>query len=155
MRKLNLHIKQTKIYTCMKDDLQLGKLKENCLLLKLYRKLRKMFTYRDCCLAVRVSLLWTGMYRDLLSAIWVLVTQASHRIIRATHISLKHLTHLTLEHLTGDQKVAGSIPVWGSETFFWVCNKAWVANSFPLNWNISKTKQGNQKLQNMLNTLSF
>ena len=23
-----------------------------------------------------------------------------------------------LEHLTGDQKVAGSIPVWGSETFF-------------------------------------
>ena len=27
----------------MKDDLQLGKLKENCLLLKLYRKLRKMF----------------------------------------------------------------------------------------------------------------
>ena len=27
----------------MKDDLQLGKLKENCLLLKLYRKLRNMF----------------------------------------------------------------------------------------------------------------
>ena len=27
----------------MKDDLQLGILKENCLLLKLYRKLRKMF----------------------------------------------------------------------------------------------------------------
>ena len=27
----------------MEDDLQLGKLKENCLLLKLYRKLRKMF----------------------------------------------------------------------------------------------------------------
>ena len=26
----------------MKDDLQLGKLKESCLLLKLYRKLRKM-----------------------------------------------------------------------------------------------------------------
>ena len=25
------------------DDLQLGKLKKNCLLLKLYRKLRKMF----------------------------------------------------------------------------------------------------------------
>ena len=23
-----------------------------------------------------------------------------------------------LERLTGDQKVAGSIPVWGSETFF-------------------------------------
>ena len=48
--------------------------KENCLLLKLYRKLRKMF---------------------------------------------------------GDQ-VTGSIPVWGSETFFWVSDKAWVANSFPL-----------------------
>ena len=32
----------------------------------------------------------------------------------------------------GNQKVAGSIPVCGSETFFWVCDKAWVANSFPL-----------------------
>ena len=30
-----------RIYMYMKDDLQLGKLKENCLLLKLYRKLRK------------------------------------------------------------------------------------------------------------------
>ena len=29
-------------------------------------------------------------------------------------------------NLTGDQKVAGSIPIWGSETFFWVCDKAWV-----------------------------
>ena len=48
-----------------------------------------------------------------LSAIWVLVAQ-------------------WLEHLTGDQKVAGSIPVWVSEAFFWVCDKAWVANSFPL-----------------------
>ena len=27
----------------MKDDLHLGKLKENCFLLKLYRKLRKTF----------------------------------------------------------------------------------------------------------------
>ena len=57
----------------MKDDLQLGKLKENCLLLKLYRKLRKMFlspyVRRDCCLAVRVSRLRTGTYRGLLSAI--------------------------------------------------------------------------------------
>ena len=62
--------------------------------------------------AVRVSRLRTGTYRGLLSAIWVLVAQ-------------------WLERLTGDQKVAGSIPVWDSETFFWVCNKAWVANSFP------------------------
>ena len=37
-----------------------------------------------------------------------------------------------LERLTGDQKVTFSIPVWGSETFFWVCDKAWVAKSFPL-----------------------
>ena len=28
---------------CMKDDLQRGKLKENCLLLKLYHKLEKCF----------------------------------------------------------------------------------------------------------------
>ena len=53
----------------------------------------------------------TGTYRGLLSAIWVLVAQ-------------------WLERLTGDQKVAGPIPVWGSETFFWVCDKAWVANNF-------------------------
>ena len=66
-----------------------------------------------CCLAVRVSRLRTGTHRNLLSAIWVLVAQ-------------------WLERLTGDQKVAGSIRVWGSETFFWVCDKAWVANSFPL-----------------------
>ena len=52
------------------DDLQLGKLKENCLLLKL----------KENCLLL----------------------------------------------------FAGSIPVWGSETFFRVCDKAWVANSFPL-----------------------
>ena len=55
----------------------------------------------------------TGIYRGLLSAIWVLVAQ-------------------WLERLTGDQKVAGSIPVWASETFFWVCDKAWVANSYPV-----------------------
>ena len=54
-----------------------------------------------------------SIHRGLLSAIWVLVAQ-------------------WLEHLTSDQKVAGSIPIWGSETFFWVCHKAWVANSFPL-----------------------
>ena len=34
--------KHIMLYICMKDDLQLGKLMENCLLLKLYRKLRKM-----------------------------------------------------------------------------------------------------------------
>ena len=53
-------------------------------------------------------------HRSLLSAIWVLVAQ-------------------WLERLTGDQKVAGSIPVWDSET--WVCDKAWVANSFPILYN--------------------
>ena len=54
----------------------------------------------------------TCPYPGLRSAIWVLVAQ-------------------WLERLTGDQKVAGSIPVWGSETFLWVCDKAWVANTFP------------------------
>ena len=32
----------------MKDDLQLGKLKENCLLLKLYRKIRKKREKKVC-----------------------------------------------------------------------------------------------------------
>ena len=32
----------------MKDDLQLGKLKENCLLLKLYRKIRKKRGNKVC-----------------------------------------------------------------------------------------------------------
>ena len=40
-------------------------------------------------------------------AIWVLVAQ-------------------WLERLTRDQKIAGSISVWGSETLFWVCDKALV-----------------------------
>ena len=61
--------------------------------------------------------LMTQMYQlpglRCISTIWVLVAQ-------------------WLERLTGDQKVAGSIPVWGWETFFWVCDKIWVANSFPL-----------------------
>ena len=30
----------------------------------------------------------------------------------------------TAELHARDQKVAGSIPVWGSETFFWICDKA-------------------------------
>ena len=29
--------------------------------------------------------------------------------------------------------IAGSIPIWGPETFFWVCELAWsIANSLPL-----------------------
>ena len=59
---------------------------------------------------------WTSKHRSLLSVIWVLVAQWN----RASH---------------WDQKVAGSIPVSGahSETF-WVCDKAWAANSSPLNY---------------------
>ena len=38
-----IYVRLTYIYIYMKDDLQLGILKLNCLLLKLYRKLRKMF----------------------------------------------------------------------------------------------------------------
>ena len=53
----------------------------------------------------------TSTHRSLLSAIWVLVDQ-------------------WLKGLTGHQKVACSIPVWGSETYFWVCDKAWVANNY-------------------------
>ena len=66
---------------------------ENCLLLKLYRKTQKNVSEPQKGI--------TGIHRGLLSAIWVLVAQ-------------------WLERLTGDQKVAGSIPVCGSETFFWV-----------------------------------
>ena len=85
-------------YISMKEDLQLGKLKENCLLLKLCRNI---LTYRDCSLAVAASVALTnrGTYRGLLSAIWVLVAQ-------------------WLERLTGDQKVAGSIPVLGLRNIF-------------------------------------
>ena len=64
--------------------------------------------------SVRVTdLTYAKSAPGLLSSIWVLVAQ-------------------WLEHLTGDQKVADSIHVWGSETFFWVCDKAWVAKSVPL-----------------------
>ena len=43
---LDMSVYLINVYICMKDDKKikkLGKLKENCLLLKLYRKLRKMF----------------------------------------------------------------------------------------------------------------
>ena len=70
-------------YICMKNDLQLGKLKENCLLLKLHRKLRKMFLspfihiyslirYTDISRLLFSSTCMTltnGTYRGLLSAI--------------------------------------------------------------------------------------
>ena len=39
---------------------------------------------------------------------------------------------LISERLLGDQKIAGSISVSSSETFFWVCDKDWVENSFHL-----------------------
>ena len=54
------------------------------------------------------------------------------------HVSILHKSDKTITLLlwlerqfTEDQKVAGSIPVCGdSETFFWVCDKAWAAKSF-------------------------
>ena len=97
------------------------------MLLKLYRKLRKLISYvnkicrhiETAVLSVRMSHVRTSTHRSLLSVIWVLVAQL-------------------LERLTGDQKVAGSIPVWGSEIFFWVSNKAWsVVNNLPLNYMYS------------------
>ena len=50
------------------------------------------------CVTIRELHVRTSAHRGLLSAIQVLVAQ-------------------WLERLTGDQKVAGSIPIWGSETF--------------------------------------
>ena len=83
--------------------------------LKLNRKLRKMFLSprqeSDQQLSdlraqmaekrLRILLIQQSRY-----AIWVLVAQ-------------------WLEHLTGDQKVAGSVPVWDLETFFWDECSAW------------------------------
>ena len=69
---------------------------------------------RTSVLAVRVSRIRNGTHRGLLSAIWVLVAR-------------------WLERLIGDQKVAGSIPVWGSETFFWVCDKSLSSKQFSFN----------------------
>ena len=39
-RSVDMSVYLISEYICMKDDLQLGKLKENCFLLMLYRKLR-------------------------------------------------------------------------------------------------------------------
>ena len=97
------------------------------MLLKLYRKLRKLISYvnkicrhiETAVLAARMSHVRTNTHCSLLSVIWVLVIQL-------------------LERLTRDQKVAGSIPVWGSETFFWVSDKDWsVVNNLPLNYMYS------------------
>ena len=97
------------------------------MLLKLYRKLRKLISYvnkicrhiETAVLSVRMSPVRTSTHCSLLSVIWVLVAR-------------------WLERLTKDQKVAGSIPVWGSETFFWVSDKAWsVVNHLRLNYMYS------------------
>ena len=88
-----------------------------------------MQTYRDCCISnTYMSHVRTRAHRNLLSGIWVLVAQ-------------------WLERLTGDQKVAGSIPVCGSETFFWVCKLQVI--SYQLRLNISKGKWDMEKLENV------
>ena len=70
-------------------------------------------------LTVRMSHVRTSTHRSLFSVIWVMVAQL-------------------LEHLTRDQKVAGSIPVWGWEIFFLVSDKAWsVVSNLPLNYMYS------------------
>ena len=81
----------------------------DCLLEKSFHiyLLIRYTTYRDCCISsTYVAPQWshvrTSTYRSFLFAIWLLVAQ-------------------WLKRLTGYQNVAGSIPVWGSETFFWVC----------------------------------
>ena len=78
----------------------------NCLLLKLNRKLRKMF------LSLRTTF-WPLNYQ----------AQTAERRLRCVPVRIRIVWFLAAqwsERLTGDQKVAGSIPVWGSETFFWV-----------------------------------
>ena len=79
-------------------------------LLKRYRQ-----TYRDCWISSNVCRTYEPVY-----------------IVAFSLPSDRVLVHVAqwLEHLTGDLRVVGPIPVWGSETFFWVCDKAWVANSY-------------------------
>ena len=80
---------------------------------KTYTQQRK--AYRETAvLPGHVSRVRTSTHRGLLSAIWVLAAQ-------------------WLERLTGEhQKVVGLIPVWGSETFFWVCDNDCVGNNLLL-----------------------
>ena len=128
------------------DDLPLGKLKENCLLLKLYRKLRKLFlSPRRESNPQPSDLRWDALIIELSGLRWQREGHDMYRFVSATHVLLNSSLDMSvylinsaiwvlvaqlLERLTEDQKC--SIPAWSSETFFWVCDKAWVTNSFPL-----------------------
>ena len=75
--------------------------------LKLNRKLRKMF------LSPR---------QESDQQLSDLRAQMAEKRLR---ILLIQLVAQWLERLTGDQKVAGSVPVWDLETFFWDECSAW------------------------------
>ena len=75
------------------DDMQLGKLKENCLLLKLYRKTQKNVSEPQT--GIEPATFWSPVRR---SNHWATRTQMAERRPRCIPV----------------------IPFWGSETFFWV-----------------------------------
>ena len=115
--------------------------------LRLYRKLRKMFLSRrresnplpsdlwwDTLTIELPGLRWQREGHDMywfVSAIQVLLN-SSTCTYRGLLSAILVLVAQWLERLTGDKNVPGSIPVWGSEIIFWVCDKSWVANSFHL-----------------------
>ena len=133
--------------------------KKNCLPFKLNRKLRKMFlSSRRESNPQPSDLRWDALTIELQGLGWQREGHDVYRFARATHVLLNSSLDMSIylineyicmkddlqlgklspgssmvrERLTGHQKVSSSIPVWGSETFFWVCDKAWVANNFPL-----------------------
>ena len=107
------------------------------LLLKLYRKLRKMLlSPRRESNPQPSDLRSDALIIELPGLRW---QREGHDMYRITnwYILWPSLCHLSpgssmVRASHRDQKVAGSIPVWYSKTFFWVCDKDWVTNSFPL-----------------------
>ena len=72
----------------MKDDLQLDKSKENCLLVKLYRKLRKMFLSPRRGSNPQTSDLWDALTIELSGLRWQKEGHDMYRFASATHVPL-------------------------------------------------------------------
>ena len=84
--KRQKHIRWLYIY---EDDLQFGKLKENCLLLKLYRKLRKMFlSPRRESNPQPSDLRWDALTIELPGLRWQREGHDVYRFVCATHVLL-------------------------------------------------------------------
>ena len=102
----------------------INQLKENCLLVKLYRKLRKMFLSRRRESNTKPSgLWWDALTIELPGLRWRREDHDVYRFVRATHVLLIQQSRYVSISFS-ETFFSQYIFFWVSEIFFWVCDKA-------------------------------